>query len=51
MEETTIYYSFVKELADWAKNGTLPESGNQDIAFFLELQQNRLEKRNIRMEY
>ncbi len=51
MEETTIYNSFVKELAEWAKNGTPPKSGNQDTAFFLELQQNRLEKRNVRMEY
>ena len=51
MEDTKIYNSFVKELTEWAKNGTLPESGNQDIAYYLELQQNRLKERNIRMEY
>ena len=50
-EETTIYNSFVKELTEWAKDGSLPESGNQDIAYYLELQQNRLKERNIRMEY
>ncbi|MBO5486808.1 MAG: hypothetical protein J5988_07770 [Eubacterium sp.] len=50
-EETTIYNSFVKELTEWAKEGSLPESGNQDTAFYLELQQSRLKKRNIRMEY
>lgn len=50
-EETTIYNSFVKELTEWAKDGSLPESGNQDIAYYLELQQNWLKERNIRMEY
>lgn len=52
MEETEkIYYSFVRDLPRWAKDGTLPEGGNQDIAYYLELQQNRLKERNIRMEY
>lgn len=51
MEETTIYNSFVKDLTKWAKEGTLPENGNQDTAFYLELQQSRLKDRNIRMEY
>ena len=52
MEETEkIYYGFVRDLPRWAKDGTLPEGGNQDIAYYLELQQNRLKERNIRMEY
>ena len=51
-EETEkIYYGFVRDLPRWAKDGILPESGNQDIAYYLELQQNRLKERNIRMEY
>lgn len=47
MEDTKIYNSFVKELTEWAKNGTLPESGNQDIAYYLELQQNRLKEISV----
>lgn len=46
-EETTIYNSFVKELTEWAKDGSLPESGNQDIAYYLELQQNRLKETSV----
>ncbi|MGN0377283.1 MAG: hypothetical protein ACI4ED_06580, partial [Suilimivivens sp.] len=51
MEEVKLYGSFLKELIEWTKSGALPESGNQDTAFYLELQQNRLKERNIRMEY
>lgn len=51
-EETEkIYYGFARDLPRWAKDGILPEGGNQDIAYYLELQQNRLKERNIRMEY
>lgn len=51
MEDTRIYNNFVRELAEWTKAGTLPESGSKDIAFYLRLQQHRLEERNVRMEY
>ena len=48
MEETEkIYYSFVRDLPRWAKDGILPESGNQDIAYYLELQQNRLKETSV----
>lgn len=48
---TKIYDSFVGELTEWADKGVLPKSGNQDTAFYLELQQKRLQERNIRAVY
>lgn len=51
MEDTRIYNNFVRELTEWTQEGALPESGSQDIAFYLRLQQDRLKKRDVRVDY
>lgn len=50
-EKVEVKYKFARELLEWMKTGTLPESANQDVRYFLELQWKRLSKRGLQMEY
>lgn len=50
-EEEKIYRRFAKELETWSQDGVEPSTGNQDIRYYLELQEARLKKRNLQMEY
>lgn len=46
-----IFDNFALELEEHARSGELPESGDQDLRYCLELQQKRLRNKNIRMQY
>lgn len=50
-KEEKIYRSFAEELEEWSRTGKEPSTGNQDIRYGLELQEERLKKRNLKMEY
>ncbi|MGN0340754.1 MAG: hypothetical protein ACI4D0_09680 [Lachnospira sp.] len=50
-EYTQIYNDFVRELAEWSDKGSIPESGTQDIAYYLGLKKKRLGHRNITLKY
>ena len=50
-KEDDIFEDFTGELADYTKTGKLPQSGDQDVRYYLELQKSRLKKRNIAMTY
>lgn len=50
-KEEKIYRTFTDELEEWSKTGVEPSTGNQDIRYYLELQEERLRKRNLKMEY
>ena len=50
-ENQEVKHRFARELLEWTKSGHLPESANQDVRYFLELQKERLTKRGLRMEY
>lgn len=50
-EEEKIYRDFGDELEAWSRNGGEPSLGNQDIRYYLDLQEARLKKRNLKMEY
>ncbi|MDE7223841.1 MAG: hypothetical protein K2O34_08695, partial [Acetatifactor sp.] len=50
-EEERIYRAFADELEEWSRTDKTPAMGNQDIQYHLELQKERLRRRNLRMEY
>lgn len=50
-KEERIYRVFAEELEGWSQTGLEPSMGNQDIRYYLELQEERLKKRNLKMEY
>lgn len=50
-EEEKLYRDFAGELEAWSRNGREPSLGNQDIRYYLELQEARLKKRSLQMEY
>lgn len=49
--EEQIYREFARGLEDWSRTDKAPEAGNQDIRYYLELQRERLRRRNLKMEY
>ena len=53
MEKTAeqIYNEFTVQLSEWAQDGKIPDTGNQDISYGLNLQKKRLEKYHARMKY
>lgn len=50
-KEPVIKYAFANELMEWSRTGKVPESGNQDVRYYLELQRERLNDRGLTMEY
>lgn len=46
----SIYDRFAEEVNSWYETGKTPEDGDGDIAYFLRLQKNRLQKKGLRME-
>lgn len=49
--QTQIKYQFARELVEWSRTGKEPESANQDVRYFLDLQEKRLKERGVHMEY
>lgn len=49
--EEQIYRTFAGELEEWSRTDKTPGMGNQDIRYYLDLQWERLQRRNLRMEY
>lgn len=45
-----LFQDFLKELSDWPDTGTEPRSGNQDIRYYLDLEEHRLKERNLSMK-
>lgn len=50
-KEDSIFENFAKDLVNYTKTGKLPESGDQDVHYYMELQGKRLKKRRINMSY
>lgn len=50
-KEERIYRVFTDELEEWSRTNKTPTMGNQDIRYYLDLQRERLNRRNLRMEY
>lgn len=50
-KDTPLRNQFARELTEWSRTGKKPRSGNQDIAYYLELQRQRLEEHELSMEY
>ena len=46
-----IFERFTAELEECTKTQTLPSSGDQDVQYYLELQQDRLKQHGLKMEY
>ncbi len=42
---------FGRELSEWTVTGKVPESGDQDLKYYLEIQKKRQEARGLKMEY
>lgn len=49
-DKHSIYDRFAGEVNSWYETGETPEIGDGDIAYFLRLQKNRLQKKGLRME-
>lgn len=49
--EEQVYRQFARELEEWSRTDKTPETGNQDIRYYLDLQRERLRSRNLKMEY
>lgn len=49
-DKSDFFESFAAQLDRWAESGETPESGDQDVRYFLGLQQARLKKKGISME-
>lgn len=43
-KEDSIFENFAKDLVNYTKTGKLPESGDQDVHYYMELQGKRLKK-------
>lgn len=50
-KEDDIFESFAMELDRFTKTQEIPQSGDQDVQYYLELQNTRLKKKGIRMGY
>ena len=48
--ETELKNQFARELMEWSRSGKLPKSADQDVRCFLELQQERIRQRGLKME-
>lgn len=42
-----MYNRFLKQYNEWLSGGPIPDTGNQDIKYFLSQQRKRLEKRGL----
>lgn len=42
-----LFQNFLKELSQWPDTGTEPRSGNQDIRYYLDLEEHRLKERGL----
>lgn len=49
--EDDVFEKFAKQLQEFTVSGEIPKAGDQDMQYYLELQQERLKKRNIKMRY
>lgn len=49
--EDDVFEDFSKGLELFTKTGELPESGDQDVHYYMELQKNRLKKRHMKISY
>lgn len=45
-----LFQNFLKELSQWPDTGTEPRSGNQDIRYYLDLEEHRLKERGLSMK-
>lgn len=45
-----LFQDFLKELSQWPDTGTEPRSGNQDIRYYLDLEEHRLKERGLSMK-
>lgn len=45
-----LFQNFFKELSQWPNTGTEPRSGNQDIRYYLDLEEHRLKERGLSMK-
>ncbi len=45
-----LFQNFLKELSQWPDTGTEPQSGNQDIRYYLDLEEHRLKERGLSMK-
>lgn len=50
-KEEEIFSGFVNQLEKWSRDEKTPENGNQDTAYYLDLQQERLEKKGLHLQY
>ena len=50
-KEKQVFTGFVNQLVKWSKGGETPTNGNQDTAYYLNLQKERLQKRGLRLQY
>lgn len=45
-----LFKVFLKEVQLWSKTGKEPKNGNHDLNYYLELQENRLKKHNLKLD-
>lgn len=50
-QNSGIFEQFTAELEEYTKTKATPSSGNQDIQYYLKLQQDRLKQHRLKMEY
>lgn len=50
-KEKQVFTGFVNQLVKWSKGGETPTNGNQDTAYYLNLQKERLQKKGLRLQY
>lgn len=46
-----MFLQFIDELEEYTKSGTLPETCSNDVKYHLELQNERLKNKNLRLQY
>lgn len=51
LQNPEIFEQFTIALEEYTKTKTLPPSGDQDVQYYLKLQQDRLEQHELKMEY
>lgn len=49
-DHVELFEDFLKELSRWPDTGTEPRSGNQDIRYYLDLEEQRLKERGLSMK-
>ena len=50
-QEKEIFSGFVNQLEKWSRDGKTPENGNQDTTYYLDLQQERLNRKGLHLQY